>query len=85
MIDAKITDDFKYLVEQEVRNRRGTILSVTRVFKKVLREMGVDYNQNDGRYSVMTNDIFEKNGGQVLQTSQKGKIYKFPPLKERKK
>jgi len=82
-LPEELIQDFKYLVEQEVHNRKGTILSASRIYKKVLREMDVDYNPNDNRYMSMVNDIFEKNNGKIFRTTGKGNIYKFPKKVEK--
>ena len=59
-------------------------MSASRISKKVLREMTIEYHPNDNRFVLMTNDIFERNNGSIFKITGKGKIYKFPPLKERK-
>ena len=79
----EVLQDFRDLVLQEVQNRKGTILSASRISRKVLRDMEVEYNPNDNRYTKMVNDVFEENDGSVFKTTRKGKIYKFPLLKER--
>ena len=66
-----------------MHDRKGTILSASRINRKVLREMDVDYNPNDNRYVQMVCDVFDRNNGIVFKTTRKGKIYKFPLLKEK--
>ena len=81
-LPEEILHSFKELVEREVHDRKGTILSASRINRKVLREMDVDYNPNDNRYVQMVCDVFDRNHGIVFKTTRKGKIYKFPLLKK---
>jgi hypothetical protein len=75
--------DFKDFVKEEVRTRKGSILSAPRISRKILRAMNIEYNPNDNRWSLMVNDVFEREEGKIFRTTGKGNIYKFPPLKER--